>query len=219
MKKPSIATFCAFLIASLVGAPSAALGDNDVQLKDAGFELKTAADEGGWRLFEISLFSSNYAHSGSQSMFNGGFSRTVPFRATFTGNISGAYQEFPAIAGSRWRLTGYGLTPETLDGTAAFGVLQVSFFDANGKDLGTVETAGGTTKAKTSSQINRSSAVGTWIPLDTGVATAPDGTATVQVFTLFVDFSGSDRTQGVYFDDLSLCQLNEDSEAGRCDPE
>ena len=123
------------------------------------------------------------------------------------------------MAGSRWRLTGYGLTPETLEGTNAFGVLQVSFFDADGKDLGTVETVGGTTKAKTSSQLNRSSAVGTWIPLDTGVATAPDGTATIQVFTLFVDFSGSDRTQGVYFDDLSLCELNEDDEAGRCDPE
>lgn len=208
MKNLGFISFCAFLIVSLAGAPSAALGENNGQLKDAGFELQTAADEGGWRLFEISLFSKNHARSGSQSMFNGGFSRTVPFQATFVGNASGAYQVFPAVAGSRWRLTGYGLTPATLEGTTAFGVLQVSFFDVNGKDLGTVETAGGTTKAKTSSQVNRRSPVGEWISLDTGIATAPEGTAMIHAFTLFVDFSGSDRTQGVYFDDLSLKLLD-----------
>ena len=217
MKNLNIVSFCAFLIVALVGAPSVTLGENNVQLKDAGFELQTAADDGGWRLFEISLFSKNHARSGSRSMFNGGFSRTVPFQAAFVGNASGAYQEFPARAGSRWRLTGYALTPATLEGTTAFGVLQVSFFDANGKDLGTLETAGGTTKAKTSPQVNRLSPVGEWIFLDTGIATAPEGTATIQAFTLFVDFSGSDRTQGVYFDDLSLCELNENSEPGRCD--
>ena len=219
MKNQNIVSFYAFLIVSLVGAPSAALGDNSGPLKDAGFELQTAADEGGWSLFEISLFSKNHARSGSQSMFNGGFSRTVPFQAAFVGNASGAYQGFPAKAGSRWRLTGYALTPATLEGTTAFGVLQVSFFDTNGNDLGTVETAGGSTKARTSSQVNRGSPVSEWIPLDTGVATAPVGTATIQAFTLFVDFSGSDRTQGVYFDDLSLCELSENSETGRCDPE
>ena len=208
MKNQGFSSFCAFLILSLTGAPSAALGENDALLKDAGFELQTAADEGGWRLFEISLFSRNYARSESQSMFNGGLSRTVPFQAAFVGNASGAYQEFPAKPGSRWELTGYGLTPVTLEGTTAFGVLQVSFFDANGKDLGTVETAGGGTKAKTSSQVDRLSSVGEWIFLDTGVATAPEGTATIQAFTLFVDFSGSDRTQGVYFDDLSLKLLD-----------
>ena len=219
MKSQNVVSICAFLIASLVGAPSAALGDYSGQLKDAGFELQTAADEGGWRLFEISLFSKNYARSGSQSMFNGGFSRTVPFQATFVGNASGAYQEFPATTGSRWRLAGYALTPATLEGTTAFGVLQVSFFDANGKDLGTVETAGGTTKAKTSAQVNRDSLVGEWISLDTGIATAPEGTATIQAFTLFVDFSGSDRTQGVYFDDLVLCELSDNDAPDRCGPE
>ena len=197
----------------LVGAPYVALAGDGGQLKDPGFELKMTANDGGWRLFEISLFSKNYARSGSRSMFNGGFSRTVTYQAAFVGNASGAYQEFPAAAGSRWRMTGYALTPETLEGTNAFGVLQVSFFDASGKDLGTVETAGGTTKAKTSAQVNRDSPVGEWIWLDTGAATAPEGTATIQAFTLFVDFSGSDRVQGVYFDDLSLGELSDDGES------
>ena len=219
MKIQHFVSSCACLMAVLIGAPPVALADNGDQLKDAGFELQTAADDGGWRLFEISLFSRNYARSGSQSMFNGGFSRTVPFQATFIGNASGAYQEFSAPAGSRWRLTGYALTPETLEGTTAFGVLQVSFFDGDGNDLGTVETAGSTTKAKTSAQVNQDSSVGEWIHLDTRVATAPEGTASIQVFTLFVDFSGSDKTQGVYFDDLSLCELYEDGESGGCEPQ
>ena len=215
MKKQHIIPFAASLIALLAWAPATALADGHSPLKDAGFELQLPADEGGWTMFEISLFSKNYAKSGTQSMFNGGFSRTVPFQAAFIGNASGAFQEFPAAPGSRWRLTGYGLTPATLEGTSAFGILQVSFFDADGKDLGTVETADGTTKAKTSAEVNREAAAQEWIFLDTGVATAPEGTATIHAFTLFVDYSGSNRTQGVYFDDLSLCQLSEGEDS--CD--
>ncbi len=209
MKKQHIIPFAVSLVALLFGASATTLADEHSLLKDPGFELQVPADEGGWTMFEISLFSKNFAKSGDQSMFNGGFSRTVPFQATFTGNASGAFQEFVAAPGSRWRLTGYGLTPATLEGTSAFGILQVSFFDADGNDRGTVETADGKTKAKTSDELNRESAAGEWVPLDTGVATAPEGTATIQAFTLFVDYSGSDRTQGVYFDDLSLCELDE----------
>lgn len=190
--------------AVLACGPVAAQPDDGGLLKDASFERKLPADEGGWDLFEISMFSKNHARSGSQSMFNGGFSRTVPYNPFFLGNASGAYQEFPAEPGSRWRLTGYGLTPRQLVGTPAFGILQVSFFDADGEDLGTVETAGGDTKAKASNRVNNRTAVGEWIFLDTGVVTAPAGTATVQAFTLYIDYSGSETTQGVYFDDLAL---------------
>lgn len=196
---------CLVLVtALLVCIPAVAQPDDGGLLKDASFERKLPAGEGGWNLFEISMFSKNHARSGSQSLFNGGFSRTVPYNPFFLGNASGAFQEFPADPGSQWRLTGYGLKPRPLIGTPAFGILQLSFFDAEGEDLGTVETADGDTKAKASDQINNRSAVGEWIFLDTGVVTAPAGTATVQAFTLYVDYSGSDRTQGVYFDDLTL---------------
>ena len=216
MKKQNIIPFAVSIVALLASAPAITLADEHSALKDAGFELLLPADEGGWSMFEISMFSKNHAHSGSQSMFNGGFSRTVPFQATFTGNASGAFQTFPAAPGSRWNLTGFALTPATLEGTNAYGILQVSFFDADGKDLGTVETADSNVKAKISKPVNRESTAGEWIMLDTGVATAPDGTAAIHVFTLFVDFSGSDRTQGVYFDDLSLCELSEGEDS--CDP-
>lgn len=202
-----------FVAALLAGAPGTARADDGGLLKDAGFERKLPADQGGWDLFEISMFSKNHARTGSQSMFNGGFSRVVPHQPFLIGNASGAFQEFPAAPGSRWRLTGYGLTPRKLKGTPAYGILQVSFFDADGKDLGTVETAAGDTKAKGSDPVDNRSAVGEWLFLDTGVVTAPARTATVQAFTLYVDYSGSDTTQGVYFDDLTLYAVDGDDEA------
>jgi len=216
MRKQHPIPFAVSVVALLAAAPAITSADEHGPLKDAGFELQLPGDEGGWSMFEISMFSKNHARSGSQSMFNGGFSRTVPFQASFTGNASGAFQAFPAAAGSRWNLTGYALTPATLEGTNAYGILQVSFFDADGKDLGTVETADSKVKAKTSSAVNRETAAGEWVFLDTGVATAPEGAAAIHVFTLFVDFSGSDRTQGVYFDDLRLCQPTEGEDS--CDP-
>ena len=204
--------------AFLALAPLPALSDDANLLKDASFEQRLPADEGGWDLFEISLYSKNYARSGSESMFNGGFSRTVAYPPYFVGNVSGAFQEFPAEPGSRWRLSGYGLLPAALEGSSAFGIIQLSFFDADGEDLGTVETADTDTKAKVSKRIDNESPVGEWNMLDTGIATAPEGTATVQAFTLFVDFAGKSQTQGVYFDDLVLCELNDDESSG-CDPD
>ena len=204
---PVSALFGAFLAL----APLSASADDTNLLKDASFEQRLPADEGGWDLFEISLYSKNYARSGSESMFNGGFSRTVAYPPYFVGNVSGAFQEFPAEPGSRWRLSGYGLLPAPLEGSSAFGILQLSFFDADGEDLGAVETADTDTKAKVSKRIDNESPVGEWNMLDTGIATAPEGTATVQAFTLFVDFAGKSQTQGVYFDDLVLCAITDES--------
>lgn len=217
MKKQYSIPITALLGALFALTPQAVLSDDGNLLKDASFEQRLPADDGGWDLFEISLFSKNHARSGSESMFNGGFSRTVAYHPYFIGNVSGAYQELPATPGSRWRLTGYGFTPTALEGSPAFGILQVSFFDADGEDLGTVETADSATKAKMSNEINNNSAAGEWILLDTGMATAPAGTATVQAFTLYVDFAGKSRTQGVYFDDLGLCETGDDSAS--CDPD
>ena len=211
MKIKTLIIGTALLVGSLNSAPLPALADENNALADAGFERRQAADQGGWTLFDNSAFSADEARSGSQSMFNGGFSRTVAYQPYFIGTVSGSYQELPASPGSRWRLTGYGVTRTKLSGTPAFGIVQVSFFDALGNDLGTVETAGDkTAPAKTSNEVNNQTPAGEWIFLDTGVATAPAGTATVQAFTLYVDYSGSDIGQGVYFDDLSLSALEDD---------
>jgi len=213
MKIKTIVLCAASLFAVLVSPPQAARADGNNPLGDAGFELQLAPGKGGWVQFDNSLFSSDEARSGGQSMFNWGFSRTVAYPPFFLGTASGSYQEFPANAGSRWRLTGFGLTPTTLQGTPAFGIVQVSFFDASGNDLGTVETADSNTpRAKTSNEVNNLTPVGEWTFLDTGIATAPAGTAAVHAFTLYVDFSGSNTSQGVYFDDLSLCAVDDSNE-------
>lgn len=191
----------------------AAQADDQAWLKDPSFELHLPADAGGWDLFEISQYSKNHARSGTHSMFHGGFSRTVPHQPYFIGHASGAYQEFVARPGSRWRLTGYGLVPRALEGAPAFGILQLTFFDAEGNDIGTVETADLSTPAKTSNEVNANSAVGEWIRLDTGIATAPDGAVVVQAFSLYVDHSNQNMMQGVYFDDLTLCSLGDDEDA------
>ena len=209
--------FCGALIGTLmVLSPDVARTDEHNLLQDAGFENKLSAEQGGWQLFEVSLYSDDQARSGGQSIFNGGMSRTVAYHPYFVGVVSGSYQEFPAEPGSRWRLTGYGLAATPLQGTPAFGIVQVSFFDAEGEDLGTVETAETDgPRAKTSNEVNSKTPVDEWTFLDTGIATAPAGTAVVQAFTLYVDYSGTNNSQGVFFDDLTLCSIG-DANAGRC---
>lgn len=216
MKCTSKIFFSAALGTMFTCGPAAVVADEFNPLKDESFELRLPADQGGWETFGPSRFSEDQARQGNQSMFNGATSKTVAYPPYFVGTVSGSFQEFPAEAGSRWRLTGYGLAAEALVGTPAFGIIQLSFFDARGEDLGTVETAGSTTaKAKLSNEINNQSAAGEWIALDTGIATAPAGAATVQAFTLFVDYSDSDTFQGVYFDNLSLCAL-QDGDSSTC---
>jgi len=160
-------------------------------LLDAGFEQQTPATQGGWYPFYGAWFSSDYARSGNWSMF-------VP---TDPG-VGGSFEQYPAAPGSQWRLTGYGMTPTTLEGSPAFGVIQISFFDINGNDLGTVETTGTYPPAKLSNSVDWSTPVNAWQFLDTETATAPEGTSYIQAFTIYVDFSGF--YQGVYFDDLNL---------------
>jgi hypothetical protein len=170
-------------------------------LADPGFETQT-----GWGLFGNSSYSMNYAHTGSWSMENagpGGF--TVP----------GAYQTLPTAAGDEYDLTGYGLTPVAPGAGASFGILQITFFsgaNGTGSNLGTIDVSNGGTptgagNAQASNQINSSSPLGVWIPLDTGIAEAPAGAQSLQAFTLVVD----QNPTTVYFDDVSLVQVPEPS--------
>jgi len=214
MKKTFV--FCnALLFTFIISAPQSVLANGDNPLKDASFEQQLPPDQGGWTLFDQSRFSSDQARNGKQSMFNWGFSRTVPSPPFLLGTVSGSYQEFAAAPGSQWQLSGYGMVANKFRGSLAYGIVQMSFFDAQGNDLGTVETSDNKTpKAKTSNRVNSKTPVGEWVLLDTGIATAPANTTTVQAFTLYVDYSGSGIAQGVYFDDLRLCNLDDDDNKG-----
>ena len=216
MKK--IFVLCIALLFSLIiFTPPAVFAGGDNLLKDPGFESQLTGGQGGWGLFDGSHFSTEQARSGNRSVFNWGYSRPVPSPPFLLGMASGSYQEFSANPGSRWRLTGYGITTTALTKAPAFGVAQVSFFDAEGNDLGTVETADNkNVRAMTSNQVNSQSPVGEWVFLDTGVVTAPANAAKIQAFTLFVDYSGSETTQGVYFDDLKLCSLDAGDDGSDC---
>jgi hypothetical protein len=138
------------------------------------------------------VFSSDYARTGQWSQFVSAFN-----------NVTGSFEQFPAAPGSQWRLAGHGLAvPSPLLGVFSFGLVQVTFIDIFGNDLGTVETAGNTLPAKVSNLVDGT--VPGWNYLDTGTATAPEGAAYIQAFTLYIDFSGIPNGQGVYFDDLNL---------------
>ena len=210
MSKRPIHLFAALLSGLLAGAHCTAIADGHNPIKDASFEQRLAPAEGGWRLFDESFVSNDVSRSGEHSMFNGGLSRTVGYPPYFEGTVSGSYQAFPAEPGSSWRLTGYGFVSTALAGSA-FGIVQVSFFDAEGKDLGTLETVDSTTKAKTSNKVSAKSPIREWVLLDTGIATAPEGTTAIHAFTIYVDYSGSNVSQGVYFDDLTLCAVGDES--------
>lgn len=211
MRHTSRTVSLALLALGLLG-PGAAAHATEDRPRDASFERRLGSAEGGWRLFGGSV-SAKKARSGKHSMAN------------FTPRgTSGSYQEFAAQPGSRWRLIGYGLAPTALKGASAFGIIQLTFFDAAGKDLGTVETAGNKYPALASNRVEPGSPVDEWIRLDTGVGTAPPGTATIQVFTLYVDYPAAligaplaaTSYQGVYFDDLKLCELGPEDDGSSC---
>jgi hypothetical protein len=134
------------LLVSATFAFSSSNGCAQNVLLDPGFEYQTPPPAGGWISFG-GYFSTDYAHTGHWSMFD-----------SADNNVTGTYEQFPAAPGSKWQLTGYGLTPAPLLGSPAFGVVQVTFFDIFGNDLGTVETAGNPFPAKTSNPVHPRSA-------------------------------------------------------------
>lgn len=169
-------------------------------LSDPGFE--SGGVSSAWTTFNGATFSQNFALSGSWSMENSGpGGPTVP----------GAFQTLATAAGDAYDLSGFGLTPNAImtgTGGTGFGGLQITFFsgpNGTGSNLGTVETSPG--NALFSNKITQGSPTDVWIPLDTGIATAPAGSQSLQVFTLVVDLSPTT----VYFDNLTLTQVPEPS--------
>jgi hypothetical protein len=173
-------------------------------LTDPGFESGGVSSP--WNTFNGAAFSQDFAQTGSWSMLNngpGGF--TVP----------GAFQILPTTAGAEYDLTGFGLTPTAPGAGSSFGILQITFFsgvNGTGGNLGTIDVSNGNTptgagNAQGSQQINSASQTGVWIPLDTGIAQAPTGSQSLEVFTLVVD----QNPTKVYFDNLDLTQVPEPS--------
>jgi hypothetical protein len=177
------------------------LGNNAIQaqnlLVDPGFE-SNGTEAGDWITFNGAAFSTAQARTGTFSMLdNGGGGFSVP----------GSFETFATSAGLQYDLTGFGLAT-TAPGTGSFGDVQITFFsgpNGTGSNLGTVATSPG--NAQLSNLITSTSPLNTWISLDTGIAQAPAGAQSLQVFTIVIDSAPT----AILFDDLSLTQVPEPS--------
>jgi len=168
---------------------------------DPGAENATtgAGGVGGWAFFNGAGFSTDFAHAGTNSIKEagpGGF--TVP----------GAFQTFAANPSDTFTYTAFGLQPAVpAVNVNTWGALQITFWSGplgTGTNLGTTDTSPG--NAKVGNKIDSSSASGVWIPVSV-TATAPAGTASVQVFDLVLDATATT----VYFDDHNLVLVPEPS--------
>jgi hypothetical protein len=182
------------------------LGNSTVQaqnlLSDPGFESGTAVPSavGGWALSNGGgPFTTAQARTGSFSMEeSGGGGFQVPL----------SFQALPSSAGLSYDLTGFGLITTAPQAGANFGGVQITFFsgpNGTGTNLGTVQTTPG--NALFSNEITSASPLNTWISLDTGIATAPAGTQSLEAFTIVVDANPTTA----FFDDISLTQVPEPS--------
>jgi len=187
-KRVSILLAC--LAISALAISTASYGQT-INLIDPGFEgaVTGAGGVGGWGTFGGATFSSDVAHSGTNSMKEfgaGGYS------------VPGAFETFPAAAGDAWTFSGFALTPgiNTNLSLADFGGVQIAFFSGTGANLGTVETAPGT--ALFGNKITGASTPNVWIPVSV-TAHAPVGTASVQMFDIVIDQTPTH----MYFDDMS----------------
>jgi hypothetical protein len=172
---------------------------------DPGFDLGTSAASGGWTSFNGAVLNS------TGHVLGGTKSCRLP-----AGNGVGAY-EGPInpnltniTAGMQFDLTGFGYVTNTM--TSGFVGIQATFFGPfNGSgvwtNLGTVETSFGV--AKFSNHLDVNSALNTWIPLDTGVFTAPQYAQAIDVYTLTVNPGSTGGS--VWIDSLDLEAVPEPS--------
>ncbi len=168
---------------------------------DPGAENATtgAGGIGCWAFFGGAGFSTDFAHTGTNSIKEagpGGF--TVP----------GAFQTFAANSSDTFTYTAFGLTPATAANVPnSWGALQITFFSGpggTGTNLGTTDTTPG--NAKVGNHVDSTTPLNTWVPLSV-TATAPTGAQSVQVFDLVLD----QTPITVYFDDHNLVLVPEPS--------
>jgi PEP-CTERM motif len=184
-------------------------------LIDPSEEIGTAASAGGWNTTFGGVRSTAFSRTpatppaGGHSIRDAAGGVPDTFQGPTNPNLTNV------TAGAQFDFTGFGLVTNSI--VSGFGGIQASFFSAAGVNLGTVETSPG--NAKFSNRIDSNNVVistgvlgnQTWIPLDTGVFTAPAGTAYLEVFTINVNLVESNGSAGVWYDDLSLVAVPEPS--------
>jgi hypothetical protein len=189
-----------FSIVCLVANLSALASTNYVT--DPGFELGTTAANGGWTAFSGAVLNSTgHVRTGTKAV-------RLP-----AGNGVGAFETISNAAftaGTQFDLTAWGFVTNTM--TAGFVGIQATFFNITGtttQNLGTVESGPG--NAIFSNHLDSNSVLNAWIPLDTGVFTAPSTLPItyMQVFPLAVN--GGSTGGSVWIDDFNLVIVPEPS--------
>jgi hypothetical protein len=184
---------------------------------DPSFELGTPSgpeNTGGWDAVNGASINTNplYAHTGNNSLEvdNGGagINSGVPL-AFQTTNIG-------VTGGAEFVLTAYGMTTGPMapanastNYSTSFAGIQATFYsgdNGSGNNLGTVQTGAG--NAVFSNHIDSTSPVGTWIPLTTGVFTAPAGAESLTVYGIAVFPQEQNAGTGIYEDDFDLEPVN-----------
>jgi hypothetical protein len=169
---------------------------------DPGFELGTTAANGGWTAFNGAvLTSTGHVRTGARAV-------RLP-----AGNGIGAFETISNVAftaGTQFDLSAWGFVTNTM--TAGFVGIQATFFNVTGtttQNLGTVESGPG--NAIFSNHLDSNSVLNTWIPLDTGVFTAPSTLPItyMQIFPLAVN--GGSTGGSIWEDDFSLVIVPEPS--------
>jgi hypothetical protein len=189
-------------MACLISTFSASAQTNFVT--DPSFELGTPASAGGWTAFSGAVLNSTGEHhTGSKAVRLPG------------GNGIGAYETISNAAftaGTQFDLSAWGIITNTAF-TGYIGI-QATFFNVTGtttQNLGTVESGAG--HAIFSNHIDSNSVVNTWIPLDTGVFTAPSTLpiSYIQVFPINVNVTPTGNANSAWIDDFSLVIVPEPS--------
>ena len=178
-------------------------------LIDPSFEANTAASAGGWNIggARSTAFSRTPATppTGGHSNRLGAGGGNLSFEGPINPNLTNV------TAGEKFDLTGYALVTNSI--VSGFAGIQATFFGQIGgvtTNLGTVESGFGIAQFSNKIDSNNTTiSTGvqgnqTWIPLDTGVFTAPANATYMDVYTISVNLLESNGSAGVWIDDLDL---------------
>jgi hypothetical protein len=146
---------------------------------------------GGWAVFNGASFSAAAAETGSW-----GIQETEGIGQAW--NFEAPYQVTTAGAGGVYTLTADFMTPTGITSSGYVpAVIQLTFFNAAGADIGTVETGGVGAKA------NQYNPTGLWQTASV-TATAPVGAAYVGSYLAFMEFGNQTQADTLYWDNANL---------------
>jgi hypothetical protein len=153
---------------------------------------------GGWAVFNGATFSTAHPESGNWGM------QEIQ-NANQAWNFQAPYQVIGGVsAGEQFTLTADYMTPTGISQTTAFNpvFIQLTFFNAAGTDIGTVETGGNGAKANTYTP----AALNTWFNVSV-TATAPANAAYVAPYLAFMENGSQTAPDALYWDNASLVSV------------